>query len=373
MSEVSVRLSELHNASENLRQSAYRLQLAVDNVIPLIDQSLLDALPNSENVVLYQSHKAKIAGFPAQVRQFADNLDQAADDIEYAVDGQKAGVVVHFYAPKRAKFGKHSDASLLTSSYMNSADSPSHIKMTIDDYVSGRNQALYNELKATQSHLDDRTTAMTLLINQRNVVAEDLSALKNRMLSYDPTTEVDLNPRMLTLQTQLDNLDSQIETLQTEVDNLQVDVQQMTERLDRVAPAVGAEVDAIIGLEDAENPTWMKNSTFGCVNHVVNKMPLPNGVPRDALLWDDAALQLPQYGISWGDTPLEGAVLQLDPSHPYADDQYGHVLYVERVENGVVWVTDNIHPDDPIRLDTIMSKLEGEDMRYMYFPWHTRA
>ena len=52
MSEVSVRLSELRNASEQLRQSAYRLQLAVDNVVPIIDQSILDALPASESALL---------------------------------------------------------------------------------------------------------------------------------------------------------------------------------------------------------------------------------------------------------------------------------------------------------------------------------
>jgi hypothetical protein len=175
------------------------------------------------------------------------------------------------------------------------------------------------------------------------------------------------------MQGQLDALDGQIAGLETEISELQVDVNTITQRLERVAPTMGADLSEIVALEGARNPVWMQESTFGCVNHIVDKMPLPNGVPRDALLWDDAALELPQYGISWGDTPLEGSVLQLDPSHPYADDRYGHVMYVERVEGDTVWVTDNLNPTDPVRLQDLTSRLFGEDMRYLYFPWHTGA
>lgn len=375
MSEVSVRLTELRHASERLRQSAYRLQIAMDTMLPIVDQSLMDALPMSESAVLYQAHKGKMATMPATITHFAENLEQAADDIAAAMDTQQTGAmsVVHFYAPKRVKIGSGSTMAALMGTSTGDLSSPSPRKMTLDEYISTRNQALYGDLNNTQSHLNDRSSALALLINQRTVVAEDLTALKNRMLSYDNSVNIDTHPRIASLQTQLDNLDVKIETIQTEVDQLQLDVNHMTTRLERVAPAAGAELNAIVGLEGTDNPLWMKNSTFGCVNHVVDKMPLPNGVPRDALLWDDAAMQLPQYGISWGDTPLEGSVLQLDPSHPYADDQYGHVLYVEHVDNGVVWVTDNIHPDEPVKLSAIMSKLEGDDMRYMYFPWHTRA
>jgi len=375
MSEVNVRLTELRQASERLRQSAYRLQLAVDNVLPIVDQSLMDALPASENAVLYQAHKANISTMPAKITQFADNLTQAADDIASAVDNRQTGqtTVIHFYAPKRVKIGRSTNTGALLSTNVGGISTPIQGKMSLEMYVSKRNQALYDELKTTQSNLNDRSNALALLVNQRQLLMEDLTALKNRMLSFDGSVSIETHPRIESLQMQIDQLDTQIDSLQTEVHDLQVDVDQMTARLDRVAPAPGAELEAIIGLEGAENPQWMKNSTFGCVNHVVDKMPLPNGVPRDALLWDEAAKQLPQYGISWGDQPLEGSVLQLEPAHPYADDQYGHVLYVEQVDNGVVWVTDNNHPDEPVRLSDIMSKVEGDDMRYLYFPWHTKA
>ena len=376
MSEVSVRLSELRHASEQLRQSAYRLQLAVDNVIPIIDQSMLDALPASEQALLYQSHKANIVALPAKITQFAENLEKAADDINTAVDGQSGANaihVVHFYAPKRVKIGNSPNTAALLGTSNVYSNTPSVKKMTLDEYISNRNQPLYEELKSTESQLKDRTSALGLLISQRNTVTEDMTALKNRMLSFGDTANVDNHPRVVALQTHMDDLDLQIETIQSEVHSLQFDVDRLTERLDRVAPAAGAELDAIIGLEGADNPMWMKTSTFGCVNHVVEKMSLPNGVPRDALLWDDAAMQLPQYGISWGDTPLEGSVLQLEPSHPYADDQYGHVLYVEQVVGNEVWVTDNLHPNEAVKLSDLTTQLQGDNMRYLYFPWNTKA
>jgi hypothetical protein len=374
MSEVSVRLSELRNASESLKQSASRLQIAVDSVVPIIDQSLLDALPASESSLLYQLHKANISTLPAKITQFAINLENAANDIDTAVDSQQSRTVVHFYAPTQVKIGNSPSISALmgTTSTLGN-DVPSSKKMTLDAYVSNRNQPLLDDLKIQQSLLKDKQSAMGFLVNQRSLISEDMTALKNRMLSFDASASVDNHPRIMAYQTQLDALDIQIDTAQIEIDSLQLDVNHLTERLDRVSPAVGAELDAILPLENAENPQWMQDSTFGCVNHIVDKMPLPNGVPRDALLWDDAAQQLPQYGISWGDTPLEGSVLQLDPSHPYADDQYGHVLYVESVNGSDVWVTDNIHPSEPVKLSDITGQLSGDDMRYLYFPWHTGA
>lgn len=371
MNEVSVRLSELRNASERLKQSAFRLQVAVDGVVPLVDQSLMDALPASEHAILYQSLKANITGMPAKIQGFAENLSSAADDIATAVDGEIH--VVHFYAPTRVKFKDSPNVAELLRPNQTEIEPSTLKKMTISDYISPRNRAIYQQLTDAQSNLTDKSSSLTLLMNQRNVMSEDLTALKNRMLSYDGSTVVDTNPRVMAMQAQIDSIDGQIAGLNVEIDGLRTDVAELTQRLERVAPAAGANLDAIVELEGAKNPVWMQNSTFGCVNHIVDKMPLPNGVPRDALLWDDAALQLPQYGISWGDQPLEGSVLQLDPSHPYADDQFGHVLYVERVEGSTVWVTDNNHASDPVRLQDIMSKTSGDDMRYLYFPWHTGA
>lgn len=391
MSEVSVRLSELRHAAEQLKQSAFRLQIAVDSVVPIVNQSLLDALPLSENVAIYQAHKANIEALPSKIQAFSDNLSTAADDIANAVEAQNG--VVHFYTPTRFDFAEYMrtrdllqaqlayNAPLTTQRQAvdehtpaNSFDARVPLSLiTSIGYISGRNRPLYDTLVMTQNSLQDKADVLAQLTEQRARLGEDLDALKNRMLSYDPTTSVETQPRVVAMQGQLDALDGQIIGLETEISGLQFDVDTITQRLERVAPTMGADLSEIVALEGARNPAWMQESTFGCVNHIVDKMPLPNGVPRDALLWDDAALELPQYGISWGDTPLEGSVLQLDPSHPYADDRYGHVMYVERVEGDTVWVTDNLNPADPVRLQDLTSRLSGEDMRYLYFPWHTGA
>lgn len=392
MSQVSVRLSELRHAAEQLKQSAFRLQIAVDSVVPIVNQSLIDALPLSENMAIYQAHKANIVALPSQIQAFSDNLSTAADDIASAVEAQNG--VVHFYTPTRFDFAQYMrtrdllraqltyNAPLTTqrqvvaenniSSHRFDARVPLSLVTSIG-YISARNRPLYDTLVMTQNSLQDKTDVLAQLTEQRARLGEDLDALKNRMLSYDSTTSVETQPRVVAMQGQLDALDGQIVGLETEISGLQVDVDAITQRLERVAPTMGADLSEIIALEGAHNPVWMQENTFGCVNHIVDKMPLPNGVPRDALLWDAAALELPQYGISWGDTPLEGSVLQLDPSHPYADDQYGHVMYVERVEGDTVWVTDNLNPTDPVRLQDLTSRLSGEDMRYLYFPWHTGA
>jgi hypothetical protein len=90
-------------------------------------------------------------------------------------------------------------------------------------------------------------------------------------------------------------------------------------------------------------------------------------------LWDQAAVQLPQYGITSGDIPLTGSVMVLEPTHSYADDVFGHILYVEKVDHGIVWVTDNLHPDSPVQLTAIMDEISGPNVTYLYFPWHTQA
>ena len=82
---------------------------------------------------------------------------------------------------------------------------------------------------------------------------------------------------------------------------------------------------------------------------------------------------MPQYGITSGDVPLAGAVVVLEPDHPYADDVFGHVLYIERVEHGVAWVTDNLHPDTALPLTDLIDDVTGPNISYLYFPWHTQA
>jgi hypothetical protein len=102
-------------------------------------------------------------------------------------------------------------------------------------------------------------------------------------------------------------------------------------------------------------------------------MPIPEGIARHAFLWDDKAQQLAQYGVTSGDMPLVGSVVVLEKEHSYADDTFGHLLYVEGVEDGDVWVTDNLHPNQPVKLANLTDELSGPNIKYLNFPWHTRA
>lgn len=92
----------------------------------------------------------------------------------------------------------------------------------------------------------------------------------------------------------------------------------------------------------------------------------------DAHSWNDLVLEHPEYGISIGDQPLEGSVIVLEREHSYADDVFGHVLYVESVSDGEVWVTDNNNPE-PIRFSDLTDQTTGDLVSYLYFPWHTRG
>jgi hypothetical protein len=47
-------------------------------------------------------------------------------------------------------------------------------------------------------------------------------------------------------------------------------------------------------------------------------------------------------------------------------------MYVERVENGEVWITDNLHPN-PVKLSALTDQTSGPNMEYLYFPWQTHA
>jgi hypothetical protein len=62
----------------------------------------------------------------------------------------------------------------------------------------------------------------------------------------------------------------------------------------------------------------------------------------------------------------------MQPEHSFANDQFGHVMYVERVENGMIWVTDN-NNHTPRLLNDMTDELTGPYIQYMYFPWQTHG
>jgi surface antigen len=63
----------------------------------------------------------------------------------------------------------------------------------------------------------------------------------------------------------------------------------------------------------------------------------------------------------------------MQPDHPFADDRFGHVMYVERVDpDGAVWVTDNFN-HEPVLLSRLTDEVSGPNIQYLYLPWQTQA
>jgi hypothetical protein len=200
-----------------------------------------------------------------------------------------------------------------------------------------------------------------------------LDDLETRLRSFNPDVNLDSIARVQTLHAQAANLNAQISASEANVRQIEAHIHELITRLDRVKPGPGADLELIQQMVGAQSAEHIRSSTEGCVHYIVTRMAIPEGIPLDAHLWDEQAARFPQYGITVGNVPLQGSVIVLEPSHEYADDVYGHLLYVERVVNGDVWVTDNYHPNTPILLSEITTEITGSNVHYLYFPWETRA
>lgn len=166
--------------------------------------------------------------------------------------------------------------------------------------------------------------------------------------------------------------------VEAEVTELEGQIKALEQRLERVTPNKGADIERIRAMEGSTTSQAVLDATrpadqsVGCVHHICERMPIPSEIAANAHMWDDRALSYPQYGIKVGDVPLAGSVLVMEALHPYAHDVYGHVMYVEKVENGVIWVTDNMHPE-PIPLTDLTTEASGPNIKFLYLPWHTRG
>jgi hypothetical protein len=239
-------------------------------------------------------------------------------------------------------------------------------------YLNAANRPLFNQLLLDKTALDNAQLGVNDLRAQRDVVQADLTALKDRLLSYDPNANLSAVPRVQTLENQIKLLDDQIITAQGKVDSLSSHVDVLTGRLNRVMPGMGADVTLIQQLESGETAAWVKANTQDCVNYVVGKIPIPDGMAGNAYLWNERAAALPQYGITSGNVPLVGSVLVMEQAHPYADPVFGHLMLVERVDMDGVWITDNLHAQ-PVKLADLTSEISGANISYLYLPWHTHG
>lgn len=387
MSEVEFRLSELRAAADSFRHSAQQIDLSLHAVQQLIALTLLE-FPTLEKSLLaleYQTQQSNMDEWALMLERFGTRLGDATHELEQALNSFATETrlptqtaprpfVPIAPAPSAPPRDPRLTAmqALAAQEHVTGTPEPTSTLLADDQYFSVANRQRYEELNNRQNLLGVMEQQLTDLTTQREILAQDITALQNRLLTFDPTTDVNSLPRIQALQTDLARIDAQIADLQYDIGTVRGQIADLNHRLALVTPSPTADVPTLIALEGSQTAEIIKLNTEGCVNYIVNKMPIPANLPRDAHLWDDLALRYPEYGIRIGEEPLVGSVIVLEREHSYADDIAGHLFYVESVINGEVWVTDDTHAE-PVRLSDLTTETTGDSIKYLYFPWHTQA
>lgn len=386
MSEVEVRLDSLRTAAADMQQANRAISEALDAVQAEVTALYALGLP-AGGVGTYSASYAANVGlmqeWPFKLTRFATNLEQAADDIQQAIN-QPARAIAPLVLPFipesvplalwghsfafQSKARPASPQLEATSAVMEAAPLP------LGSYVAAINQPLFDDLQREQRELGNNQLLLSILTQTRETRVQDLTALKNNLLSYDPQTDLQHTPRVQALETEIQGYDQQIATAQQNIKQQQTSIATLTERLNRVKPGAGADINLIQGLESGQTNQWVKANTQDCVNYIVTRVPIPDGLARNAYLWNDLATKLPQYGVTGGNVPLVGSLLVMEKTHPYADPIYGHLMLVNRVDaDGAVWVTDNNHPSVAVKLSDLTSETSGTNVSYLYLPWFTQG
>jgi hypothetical protein len=371
--EIQVKISDLRGAAEQMRTSCLRIDESAQSVKGIV-QALYEAGYDGGAgafALLYAQSYSAIDDWVRDLSGFAGKLSGAADDVEEAITPRFASLDALYKASGR----NITDLTAITSAIapiMPALPVQPGILDNANVYLNAANRPLFNQLLLDKTALDNAQLGVNDLRAQRDVVQADLTALKDRLLSYDANANLSAVPRVQTLENQIRLLDDQIITAQGKVDSLASHVDVLTGRLNRVMPGMGADVILIQQMETGETAAWVKANTQDCVNYVVGKIPIPDGMAGNAYLWNERAAALPQYGITSGNVPLVGSVLVMEQTHPYADPVFGHLMVVERVDMDGVWITDNLHAE-PVKLADLTDEISGANISYLYLPWHTHG
>ena len=245
----------------------------------------------------------------------------------------------------------------------------------LEAYMSGPNRQLYDQIGESQEQIVTEQENLDYLQMRRQAVEEQLNDLTARLEEAGGNTD---NARVQALRDEIATIDGEIANSETRITDLQTHISDIQTRLELVRPGAGADLDLIASLEGTRtidailNATRQADNSINCVNWVCTRMPIPPGIPGNAMTWIDNAMARPELGITVGSTPLAGSVIVMQPDHSFANDQFGHVMYVERVENGMIWVTDN-NNHTPRLLQDLTDELTGPNIQYMYFPWQTQG
>ena len=241
-----------------------------------------------------------------------------------------------------------------------------------ETYFNQANQQIADQVTAKQTEIDQRKARITDLEGQKSGLQSDLDQLLQATGGQETA-------RTRGLRQQITDVEALIQGETTSVDQLQTQVDGLNARLAAVTPGPGADLDLIRSLEGSRTSeailraTHQADNSVNCVNWVCNNVPIPPGLPTNAKDWVQNAMNHPELGITIGDHPMTGSVIVMQPEHPFADDRFGHVMVVERVDpNGEVWVTDNFN-HEPVLLSRLTGEITGPNIQYLYLPWFTQA
>ncbi len=385
MTTIEVRLDSLRLAAAEMQQASRAMSEALDAVNAEVAALYALGLPAASIGVFSASYAANaglMQEWPSKLTRFATNLEQAADDIQQAVNqtARPIAPLVLPFIPESVPmalwghgFEYQSKAkTALPQNEVTTAAVVASVPIALGSYVSVINKPLYDELQREQRELGNDQLLLSVLTQTRETRIQDLMALKNNLLSYDPNTDLKHTPRVQALEAEIQGYDQQIATTQQTIKQHEANVAALTERLNRVKPGAGADLNVIQGLEQGQTNQWVKANTQDCVNYIATRVPIPDGLARDAYLWNDQAAKLTQYGVTSGNVPLVGSVLVMEKTHAYADHVYGHLMLVNRVDaDGSVWITDNNHPSVAVKLSDLTSETSGANLSYLYLPWFT--
>lgn len=389
MPRVEVRLTELQEAATRFSTSANRIKESIDTVNEVIDGIMAlgyESQAAMQTVLRFRAQRDTMDDWLDQLLYFSARLNEASDELERALlkaptgsipvppailENQRRPVLSDREIAHIVKNNQAIEATL--DSFDPAPEAPAPKTYSLDEFVSEVNKGVYNELTQRKAEAEAARSMIAELVGERAQVADELAMLETRLKSYNPDVNLDSVARVQALRAEIETIDANIAATQGNLARIEDAIAELTTRLERVKPGAGADLQLIQQMVGAQSADYIRASTEGCVQYIVTRMPIPDGIPRDAHLWNEQAARFVQYGITSGDVPLEGSVLVMEPAHEYADDVYGHLLYVERVINGEVWVTDNYHPNTPVRLSDITTELSGPNMTYLYFPWQTRA
>lgn len=393
MTEVEFKIHELRAAADQFRISSLNIDQSVQLVRGIIEP-LLPQLESGEGRLFAQDYHAQrvfLEQWMELLTRFALKLAEAGDDLEEALVGGRPGkeppqpsgtpvistlpplVLPSLEAIYRSVAAENNGATLVRPQLNLTTPDDEPVRMPEEKpYLSAVNSPLYEEMLHHNRKLTERKAELSAMQQQREVLTEDLAALENRLLSYDRSADPGKIPRVQALLVEIRALDHQIEGIKGDIQQLDSDINKLSVRIERITPGRDADLLVIAALEGGETPEIIRQNTEGCVNYIVNRMPIPANIPRDAHLWDNMAARFDQYGIKMGETPLVGSVIVFEAEHSYADSISGHLMYVERVENGHIWITDNTHAE-PVLLSELTRELTGPHIKFLYFPWHTQA